>query len=150
MTLRAASSNESNACNGSPLSAIYTQVHPPLAFSSRTTRQWLRDKVTHHLLSNLLVRPPQSHNNRNLHTQVTERHDDALGDHIAARQTAKDVHEYGLYARIIQDDAERGFDRLGRGFAAGVEEVGAAAAVEGEGVDSVHGEASAVHWMCRC
>lgn len=92
---------------------------------------WVLRERTYHLLPKLFIRPPQPYHNRYLQLQITKRHNDAIGNHIAARQPAEDIDEDGFHARVGGDDAEGGFDGFGGGFAACVKEVGAVAAVKG-------------------
>lgn len=106
--------------------------------------------LTQHLLPQLLIRTPQPHNHRLIDTDLLERHDDALRNHIAQRQAAKDVDKHDGHARVAEDQLERRLDRLGRRFAARVEEVGGCGVVGRRGearvqhVVCVHGEAGAV------
>lgn len=141
MAFFAASSNPSNACKGRPLSAI-CHLHQQPFRSPYTIIE--TEKNTYHLLTKLFICPAQPHHDRHLHVQVTESQDDALGDHVTASQTAKDVDEDGLDAGVRADDPEGRLDGLRGGFAAGVEEVGAVATVDCECVDRVHGKACSV------
>src|SRR5699024_2725873 len=92
----------------------------------------------------LLIRPPQPNNNRNFQLQIPESVDDPLSNHVAASEPTKDVHEDDFHAGVRGEDLERCLDSLGGGFAACVEEVGAVAAVDCDGVYCVHRETGAV------
>lgn len=143
ITFLAASSNPSNACRGSPLSAIY----PIILVSSERLHENQEHSITgtHHFLTKFLISPTQPHHNRHLHIQIPECHDDTLRDHVAACQTAEDIDKDSLDAWIRADNLEGRLDGLGCGFTTGIEEVGAVPAVDGEGVDCVHGKSRAVH-----
>ena len=73
-----------------------------------------------------------------------ERLDQPAGDLVAPRDPAEDVEEDGPDPLIGEDHLDRRGDRLGLGPAAGVEEVGRRAAVEGDEVERRHHEAGAV------
>src|SRR3954469_18930089 len=74
---------------------------------------------------------------------------DAVGDGVAGRDPAEDVHEHALHRRVGQDDVQTVGHDLGRGATTDVEEVGGLDPAEllagvGDDVQRAHDQAGAV------
>lgn len=60
----------------------------------------------YHLLSDLIIRTPQPHNDWYANSQVFVCEHDAIRNHITERQTAENVDEDGFHPSVFQDDSE--------------------------------------------
>jgi hypothetical protein len=81
-------------------------------------------RVGEHLAALLGIRSIESHHDRYLHVQPSQRIDDPFSDEVATRDPTEDVHEHALHAGIRGDDFERVRQQLGPRSATNVQEVG--------------------------
>jgi hypothetical protein len=96
------------------------------------------------LLAQLDVGAFQAYHQRHVEADFPRRRDDALGDHVAPHDAAKDVDQNAFDVGVGEDDLERGRHALLGRAAADVEEVGRGRAIQLDDVHRRHGEAGPV------
>src|SRR5439155_2041249 len=86
----------------------------------------------------------ETHDQRNAQIYLARGFNNALGDDVAAHDSAEDVDQDALHRRVTQNDFERGGDLLLGRAAADVEEIRRLAALQLDDVHRRHGETGAV------
>ena len=86
----------------------------------------------------------EPHHQRHVQIDLARRRDDALGEHVAAQDAAKNVDQDRLDIRVGQDQLERDRDPLARRAAADIEKIGRHRAIQLDDVHRRHRQPGAV------